>query len=109
MPTRWVAFTYRGFWDVPRVLLLELRGAHLVLESEFDEVLDDYSDDYVVYEVPSSFQWQQVADPIAAHSLRRLGTIRVSDVKFDESKRRSIAEESLTPVIAWLERNRGEP
>ena len=48
-----IPFRYGGFWDVPRYILLRYRGKPLLLESPFDENLDEYPDDFAVYELPS--------------------------------------------------------
>ena len=48
-----IAFRYGSFWDVPRSILLRYRGKVLLLESHFDETLDEYPDHYTVYELPT--------------------------------------------------------
>lgn len=85
-----IPFRYSGFWDVPRHILLKYRDTWLFLYSGFDDDLDDYSESYAVYRLPPSierrlekeswcFVYEMTADCI--------GTIRVEDVKFDDTKR----------------------
>ena len=47
----WLAIvTYRDFYDVPRLILATDERARLwIFESKFDDELDDYSSDYVIY------------------------------------------------------------
>ena len=42
-------FTYGGFYDVPRCISLRYRGRRFLLQSAFDDDLDEYPTDYSVY------------------------------------------------------------
>ena len=45
-----------GFYDVPRTIILLVRKKWILLQSAFDEDLDDYAPEYSVYLLPSSFE-----------------------------------------------------
>ena len=49
-------FRYVDFYDVPRVIVLRYKGKLLLLDSPFDDKLDDYPDTYFVYELPESVE-----------------------------------------------------
>jgi hypothetical protein len=49
-------FAYAGFYDVPRTIILLVRKKWILLQSAFDEDLDDYAPEYSVYLLPSSFE-----------------------------------------------------
>lgn len=95
-------FKYGGFWDVPRYIALEYRGRFLLLESEFDDELDDYPADYTVYALPNS-----VADALREGSWDfykttpkvEIGKIPVQSVFFDESKRKELDASCLDDLI----------
>ena len=85
-----IPIRYSGFWDVPRHILLKYRNTWLFLYCAFDEDLDDYSETYAVYRLPDSIEprlekesWGFVFEMMADC----IGTIRVQDVRFDETLR----------------------
>ncbi len=47
-------FKYGGFYDVPRCISLQYRGFHFLLQSWFDEEIDEYPEVYSVSIVPPS-------------------------------------------------------
>jgi hypothetical protein len=51
-----VRFRYVDFYDVPRAIVLSYKGKLLLLDSPFDDKLDDYPDSYSVYELPESVE-----------------------------------------------------
>lgn len=83
---------YREFYDVPRVFLVRHKGVLFLFESLFDEKLDDYSPQYDVYMMPELVEEDLHAswEDISSKATRGLGTIPVSAVRFDPSKRRGI-------------------
>lgn len=96
-----IPFTYGGFWDVPRYIFCQIDGKHLLLQSEFDDDLDEYSADYQVFKLPSPFQagslfsWRSF--PLSEAKL--IGTIPVTSMEFDETKR---AELNSAPLLELL-------
>ena len=43
-----IPFKYFEFWDVPRVIMISYHDQDFLLESYFDEAIDDYPDDYAI-------------------------------------------------------------
>ena len=91
-----IPIRYADFYDVPRVFALEHRGSLYVFNCPFDEAQDDYPDSYTIYQIAGAklpegaLSW---ADLIRAG--REVGTRRVSEVRFDPSRRNSIDESGL--------------
>jgi hypothetical protein len=90
--SEWIPFVYREFYDVPREILLTFKGKVLLLESLFDDKDDEYSKNYVVYELPASIMgnlngsWEGFAN----QALSELGEIPVESVQFDNTRRKQI-------------------
>ena len=93
---RWTPFSYRGYYDVPRVIVLVLAdGRRILLESRFDEVVDQYDDYYDVYllldEAALDGSWERLAE----YTPEILGRVAVVDVRFDSTRRDEIDLDSL--------------
>jgi hypothetical protein len=88
---------YHEFYDVPRMLIVNRRGFKLLLDSPFEESLDDYSPSYKVYVLPDKVDehglksWQDL--PQMATKL--LGEIPVDQVVFDVTKRSDIDADTI--------------
>ena len=86
-------FRYGGFYDVPRCLSLRYRGKRFLLQSAFDENLDEYPDEYSVYVVP---ELSDDAQPVCTPEFLRntpmacIGTIPINQVTFDPSMRKEL-------------------
>ena len=98
-----VAFEYRDFWDVPRLIVCTVDGVEILLDSEFDESLGEYADEYKVYALPPELEqgklnsWADLPSPEASY----LGSVPVSEIEFDPSKRREI---EVGPLLEFLRR-----
>ena len=97
-----IPFKYLGFYDVPRCIAVHHGGKLLLLESVFDEKIDDYSDNYSVYVLPDSVEdslqsasWEFLGSMGANH----IGQIRVASVKFDASKRLTLDPSCLDALL----------
>lgn len=88
----WTQINYREFWDVPRVFFAAHNGRDYLFECPFDEKLDDYPDAYRVYEMPAltDAQLQGSWENLSNFALSFAGTVPVSGVRFDPTKRCSI-------------------
>ena len=99
-----IPFRYSGFWDVPRYILLRYREKALLLQSPFDESLDDYPNVYFVYQVPDAISESVLGGDWAlleGVELRLVGEIPINAVAFDPTKRRALDSsclEGLFPV-----------
>jgi hypothetical protein len=52
--TKMTSFQYVEFYDVPRCIALRYRDKLFLLQSAFDESLDDYPSSYSIYILPDS-------------------------------------------------------
>ena len=99
-----IPFRYSGFWDVPRYILLRYRERTLLLQSPFDESMDEYPDEYFVYQVPDTISQAVLGgDWALLHEaeLHFIGKMPISTVAFDPTKRRTLDScclEGLFPV-----------
>ena len=87
-----VPIQYRGYWDMPRIFLARHRGRLFLFDCAFDDVLDDYPDDFTAYELPIDADADLPKDwtTLAARAIRTLGTLPVADVAFDPSRRQAV-------------------
>jgi len=95
-------FTYGGFCDVPRCLTLRYRGSRLLLQSAFDEDLDEYPAEYSVYVVPESADDSgTVCSPefLSKTPMACIGQIAIDQVVFDPTKRKELDASILDPFI----------
>jgi len=89
-----VPFKYVDFYDVPRLLILRYRDQLFLLASYFDEAKDDHDNYYTISILPSWIE-QKIADSSWAIleqniGAQRIGTIPVTEVIFDETKRKTL-------------------
>jgi hypothetical protein len=100
-----IPFRYSGFWDVPRFVHLNYRGRSLLLLSVFDEAVDEYPDHYTVFEVPedvvggSELKWWWDGGGEGRGDFVAIGTVAISDVQFDETKRKLLAPSFLDGIL----------
>ena len=88
-----IPFQFVEFYDVPRCIVLRYRQKVLLLQSAFDEQLDEYPNTYSVYVTP---EW--VEDEVRAHSwaflentpMSCIGHIQIESVKFDPTRRKEL-------------------
>ena len=88
-----IPFRYVEFFDVPRCIAVRHRGRLLLLQSAFDEQLDEYPNAYSVYVPPKSVEdslrelsWRFLGNtPLAC-----IGRIEIDSVEFDPSKRKEL-------------------
>ncbi len=93
---RWLPFEYRDFYDVPRLILVERAGKAILFDSPFDEDADEYSDVFRIYRL-SLAAARDLRDKTSWQGGSALGefigTIPVSEVEFDPSKRESLNDD----------------
>ncbi|MBA2718649.1 MAG: hypothetical protein H0U52_05285 [Chloroflexi bacterium] len=91
---------YRDFYDVPRLVLIEVDQRLVLLDNPFDDGLDDYSPDYDVYELerdpryPATRDWRSLSS-----EGRHLGTVPVGSITFDPTRRQSLRSAALTSLL----------
>ena len=88
---------YRDFYDVPHMFVVRQGPAWLLFDGSFDDELDDYPDEYAVYELPAELgrepgeSWVGLRGRAIAH----LGSVPVADVRFDATRRRFVDSASI--------------
>jgi hypothetical protein len=88
----WLPFVYRDFYDVPHGIVVEWRGQFYLLESLFDDQLDDFEPRYSVYMIPrEAAQNVEGASWVGLHQLGEwVGAVDVAAVEFDPTKRKML-------------------
>lgn len=110
LPARWrivphdmqmTPFQYVEFYDLPRTIIVPVRGKWMLLQSVFNEELDAYEAEYSVYRLPSSFQPPQVESKwdFLGQELACIGKIPVRDVQFDATNRRTLTAVALDQML----------
>lgn len=104
MTGSWLPIDYRDFYDVPRMIVVERGGQLYLFDAPFDDAADNYADRYAVYRLPESAREEIRSDswvglPAAG---QRVGDIPVSEVEFDETKRRLINDDVFSRLEADL-------
>jgi hypothetical protein len=100
----YVSIQYRDFYDVPRIFLLRHDGHLLLLDSPFDDDIDEYSASYDVYLMPELPQetlegpWAHLRELASC----QLGCIPVAAVEFDATRRNAIDIGSLEALLTTL-------
>ena len=97
------SFKYGGFYDVPRCLSLRYRGRLFLLQSAFDEDLDEYPADYSIYIVPElSDNLRPVCSSefLDTTPMACIGHIPIEQVVFDPSKREALDASCLDSLLA---------
>ena len=99
-------FTYGGFYDVPRYLSFRYRGRWFLLQSPFDEDLDEYPMDYSVYIAPemADDSWPEGSPEfLSSTAMTFVGQIAIDQVTFDPSKRKELDASCLDRLVAGQE------
>lgn len=103
--TAWAPISYRGFWDVPRIVLARHDGRLLLLSCPFSEELDDYPDEYEVFELPADLHEENLPNDwtgLGGFAVARLGTVPIGRVRFDPAHRHvdtAVLDELTAPAV----------
>ena len=91
---------YFSFWDVPRTFVFERDGQLYLLNSEFDEEIDEYRDEYEIFLLPSH-HFSAVSDwnSVGQQRRTRLGRVSISRVSFDSTRRNFVDDSFLYTVV----------
>lgn len=92
---------YREFYDVPRMIIVTHRGLKLLLDSKFDESLDDYPAEYRVYVLPQEIDELSLDswETLPRRATKYLGDIPIAEVIFDPSKRAEIDTDVIDSLL----------
>jgi hypothetical protein len=99
-----VEIIYSGFWDRPLGFVARYRDVIFYFFREFNEDSDEYEDVYRVFLLPplTEEDIRNSWDRLHTKTLRQVSTIRVSDVLFDVSFRKSIDANILDILVKDL-------
>ena len=83
---------YRDFWDYPRIFFVEDGGRLYLFDCQFDGATEDYPDDYQIFRMPPLTDADYAGSwaPLWERATARLGTVQVSEVTFDPTRRQAI-------------------
>ena len=99
--SEWQPIVYREFADFPRSFFVRGKGGWLFLDAPFDDDLDDYSQDFAVYDMgtagPDEFSgaWHEVP----GRAVARLGEIALDCDAFDPTRRVAIRSDRLSQFL----------
>lgn len=87
--------SYREYFDVPRSFIVPAKdlSEYLLFDCPFDDSLDEYQAEYSVYQLPKVSDEQLAGDwaTLLTFDARNLGTIPVSALEFDDSRRKAVS------------------
>jgi len=94
-------FSYREFYDVPRLILLRREGSLILLESAFDAETDEYSDSYEVFVLPNISPDELAGswEGLRSKAVTFLGRVPVKDIDFDPTLRREIETSLIDELL----------
>jgi hypothetical protein len=98
-------FQYREMFDVPRWITLRYRKKLLLLQSAFDEGLDDYPTSYSVYVLLDSVEDSLRGASwlfLDSVSMTHIGEIPIVAVAFDPSRRKQLDASCLDGLLNEL-------
>ncbi len=93
--------SYGCFHDVPRIFLIRYQAKLLLFESRFSKETDDYETLFRVYLMPelTKEQIKQSGDRLSSLSEKLIGCLPVKQIKFDETLREFVSEDSLRSLV----------
>ena len=98
---QWIPISYGEFYDVPRIFIASYEGQQYLFDCPFDDDLDDYPSSYRVYLLPAlvDANLKNSWEHLPKLAKRFLGTVAVSQVQFDPTKRNSINSTIISELI----------
>jgi hypothetical protein len=94
-------FTYREFYDLPRMVIFNHRGLKLLLDCKFDDALDEYPSAYKVYILPPEInEGDEISwESMPSKAVKYVGEIPVNHIVFDETKRKDLETRIIDSLI----------
>jgi hypothetical protein len=102
MSPTWLPIKYHDFYDIPRAIVVEYRDRLYFFDCPFDDEIDDYQDHFVVYELPvDAKEWVGELEDWSQLSTqgRKIATVRVSEVKLDDTRRQLLDDQIFVSLI----------
>jgi hypothetical protein len=96
----WLPIRYRGYWDVPRMILVRHANRLYLLDCPFDHELDEYPDHFTVYQLPNIGDGDTPDDwtTLPGCAVRVVGEVPVTAVTFDPTKRAAIRADMFDAI-----------
>jgi len=94
----WLPITYREFYDIPRIFIVQRGDRIFLFDCPFDDVEDEYSKAFKIHLMPN-LSTRELAGSWAglpAKAERFIGEVPISDVRFDPTARQQIEAAALT-------------
>lgn len=109
--TDWLPITYREFWDVPRIFFVPFDAQTYLFDCAFDEGTEDYPDQYEVFLMTRLTDEQMAGswERIREKATRKLGTVPVSTVQFDPTRRKEIRSDIFDRLMPVTPSANGAP
>jgi hypothetical protein len=100
--TRWAAINYRDFWDFPHIFILTDGGRTYLFDCPFDDVVEDYPDEFHVYLMPPLAAEEIAGSWVGLYrkAIAELGRVPTSAVRFDPTKRQFVDASVLDTFTA---------
>ena len=95
-------FRYADFYDVPRTIVLRFQDRLFLLQSAFNDELDEYEKEYSIYPLPDSFESVQGGDFwkfLEELELNCIAKVPVNSVQFDRTKRKKLETSVLLQAL----------
>lgn len=101
MMETWLPIRYRGYWDIPRMILVRYANRLFMFDCPFDHDLDDYREHFTVYLLPNIPDEDTPDDwtTLLPRATRLVGTVSAADVKFDPTRRAAIDAEVFDLIL----------
>jgi hypothetical protein len=97
----WLSAEYRDFYDVPRMIVARCDLGTFLFFSRFDDVADDYSDNYELYLMPTLSAADLAGSWVGleARALKRLPDLGIRQFPFDVARREFLEYDSLNSLL----------
>lgn len=81
------------------MFIFSVDGRKFLADCPYDEEIEDFLNDYVIYEMPSDLDVCGSWIGLAECAAKKLGTIPIDKVLFDETKSKAVSESSLGSLL----------
>ena len=97
----WLPIVYAEFYDIPRAFLVNFHDKSYFFDCAFSESLDDYLNEFVVFQLHKTIALDSATLPWdKLHTQgKRICSISVANVVFDDSKRKSVYRKSVEACL----------
>lgn len=103
----WLPIIYGEFYDIPRAFIVNFKNRSYFFDCSFNDAIDEYPDEFTIFELCQeiSFDSNAISWKVLQTHGKRIGSIRVQDVIFDESKRKTVRVDVIGLIQNQNEQN----